>query len=138
MAIFSTAARVTHRLPQTRRIARFASLLACAATAFFVTQVPAPARAQGTGEPEGFDRDAVATSLASVAVQTCKRPKGPTGDGHVVITFAATGQATLAAVDRAPFQGTKVGACVAREFKKVRIPAFKGSPITIGKNFKID
>jgi hypothetical protein len=85
-----------------------------------------------------FDRGAAASALSAVDVQACKRAKGPTGEGHVVVTFGSSGAATTAAVDKAPYAGTPVGQCIAKKFKKAKVPAFQGQPVTVGKTFKID
>ncbi len=104
-----------------------------------VSASTAPAATTLATDPGGaFDRDATAEAMKAVDVTKCKRKKGPTGDGHVAVTFAATGAATDAVVDRPPYAGTKVGGCVAKAFKKAKIPAFKGDPVVVGKNFHID
>lgn len=89
-----------------------------------------------------FDRDAAANVLSSVNVQVCK-PKGkkaksaPVGEGHVIVTYAPSGVAQGATVDTPPFAGTKVGACIEKEYKKTRVPAFDGTPISVGKKFTL-
>ncbi len=96
---------------------------------------PAPA-ASGAA----FDRGAAAAALRTVAdgVASCRRPSGPNGDGHVTVTFRNDGAVDHVEVDRPPYQGTPVGACVASKFKLARVPAFGGAPITVGKSFSID
>ena len=90
-----------------------------------------------------FDRDAAVTALSAVNVQTCK-PRGnkakgaPSGDGHVIVTFAPSGAAEAAFVDRAPFQGTAVGKCIEGQYRRARVPAFGGPAINVGKNFRVD
>ena len=39
------------------------------------------AMAQGK-EPDAFNRDAASNALKAVNIARCKKPKGPTGDGH--------------------------------------------------------
>jgi hypothetical protein len=87
-----------------------------------------------------FDRGAAAAELRRITegVNACRRPAGPTGDGHVTVTFRNDGAVDHVEVDRAPYQGTPVGACVASKFKLARVPAFGGAPITVGKSFSID
>jgi hypothetical protein len=36
-----------------------------------------------------------------------------------------------------PFAGTPVGGCVAGVFKRARVPAFSGDPVTVSKSFSI-
>lgn len=97
----------------------------------------AGAQAQGA-DADAFDRDAASNALKSVDVARCKKPKGPTGDGHVIVTFAPRGSASDAVVDQAPFAGTKVGKCIAAEYRKVKVPRFTGAAVSVGKKFKIE
>ncbi len=75
--------------------------------------------------------------FAGVALQSCKRPGGPTGSGHVVITVAATGEVKSVVVDAGPFPGTPVGDCIVGQFKKARVPPFAGGDVRVGKSFSI-
>ena len=97
---------------------------------------PPPATAQGSSAP--FDRGAAAAALGSVNVASCKKPDGPTGSGHVKITFSPNGTVQSAVVDQPPFAGTAVGGCVAGKFRSAHIPAFAGSPVPVGKSFVIE
>jgi hypothetical protein len=78
--------------------------------------------------------------LAAVAgaVQTCKRPNGPTGTGRIVVVFAPSGSTQSASVSGDPFEGTPTGNCVAAHFRAVRVPAFAGSPFSVSKSFTIN
>jgi hypothetical protein len=86
------------------------------------------------------DRGAVLANLSAIAatVQSCKKPDGPTGTGHVKITYLPDGTVQSAVVDQPPFAGTAVGGCVAGKFRSSQIPAFRGSPLTVGKSFVIN
>jgi TPR repeat protein len=98
-----------------------------------------PAPSDGAVAPPGaFDRAATAAALGAVNVASCKKPGGPSGGGHVRITFGVNGSADSVAVDQPPFAGTEVGSCVETLFRSVRIPAFSGAPVTIGKTFQIE
>jgi hypothetical protein len=66
----------------------------------------------------------------------CRRPGGETGSGKVLVTIAPSGSVTAVNV-LPPFAGTAVGACIASHFKRVKVPAFQGAPVTLGKNFVI-
>lgn len=88
--------------------------------------------------PPGLDKKAVAEAFESISLDSCKKPKGPTGEGHVLVTLAPTGKATSAIVDSPPFANTKVGKCIAKAYEKVRVPAFKGDAVTLGKKFKLE
>lgn len=85
-----------------------------------------------------FDRSVAARSLGAVDVTSCKRPGGPTGAGHVSMTFAPDGSVATAQVDQPPFAGTAVGDCVAARFRGTRVPAFSGSSVKLGKSFVIN
>jgi hypothetical protein len=85
-----------------------------------------------------FDRGAVAATLGNVNVQSCKTSDGPTGSGHVKLTYAPDGRVVSVIVDAGPFSGTRVGACIASRFREARIPSFSGEPVTVGRSFTIN
>jgi hypothetical protein len=85
-----------------------------------------------------FNREAALEALKGVDVGRCKVKNTPTGEGHVVVTFASTGLVQDAIVDKGPFVGTKSEKCISKEYKRARVPAFKGDPVSVGKTFKID
>ncbi len=93
--------------------------------------------AQSKEAGDAFDRAAAASAMSAVDVATCKKKKGPTGDGHVIVTFIASGSVSAVAVDP-PYAGTKVGTCVAKAYKTAKIPAFSGASVNVGKKFKIE
>lgn len=99
------------------------------------TAAPAAAPAAPSGAP--FDRGAAAASLGSINVASCKKPDGPTGSGHVNVTFEPSGSVSAAVVDGGPFPGTPVGGCIAGKFRGARVPAFGGSPVKVGKSFTL-
>lgn len=94
-------------------------------------------KSSGGGGTQKFDRGAAAAALSRVNVNGCKKAGGPTGSGHVRVTFAPSGNVTKVDVDTAPYSGTSVGGCVASKFKGASIPAFSGGPVTVGKSFSI-
>jgi len=79
----------------------------------------------------------VALTQAAANAMSCSKPGGPTGTGKVQVTFATSGRVTTANVAGPPFGGTPVGGCVAGVFRKARIPAFAGNPVTVSKSFNI-
>jgi hypothetical protein len=89
-----------------------------------------------SGSAPAFDRSAALRALG-ISVASCKRPDGPTGAGHVKVTFQPTGSVSAVDVD-APYGGTRTGTCVAERYRSVNIPAFSGSPLMVGKTFAID
>ena len=85
-----------------------------------------------------FDRGAAASALGAVNLQKCARPNGVRGAGHVKITFAIDGHVSAAVIDAGSFAGTAEGACIASAFRPIRIPAFCGAPVNVGKAFTIN
>ena len=100
--------------------------------------VAAPDPNAGGGSTAPFDRGAAQGALGGVNVQSCKKPDGPTGSGHVKITFAPNGAVSSAVVDGGPFPGTPVGGCIAGKFRGAHVPAFSGGPVSVGKSFTIN
>jgi predicted Zn finger-like uncharacterized protein len=92
----------------------------------------------GGGSTAPFDRGAAQGALGGVNVQSCKKPDGPTGSGHVKITFAPNGSVSSAVVDSGPFPGTPVGGCIAGKFRGAHVPPFSGGPVSVGKSFTIN
>ncbi len=97
---------------------------------------PAPAAAAG---PPKFNVGAAKAALAAAAANaaSCSRPGGPSGVGKAQVTFSTTGRATSASVVSGPFGGTPVGSCVTSVFRRARVPAFSGSPVTVAKSFSV-
>jgi hypothetical protein len=79
----------------------------------------------------------VALTQAAANAASCAKPGGPTGQGKAQVTFAPSGRVTSANVASAPFAGTAVGGCVAGVFRRARVPAFSGEPVTVSKSFRI-
>ncbi len=97
---------------------------------------PAPAAPAGGTSP--FDRGAAAAAIGGVNYQSCKKPDGPTGSGHVQITFGPDGNVQTAVVDQPPYAGTPVGGCIAGKFRGAHVPPFSGSPVKVGKSITIN
>lgn len=98
---------------------------------------PAPPPAPKEAAP-AFDKEAAALALSSVDLQKCRATNVEKGEGHVMITFTPAGAATTVNVDKGPWVGTPVAKCFAGQFKKAKIPAFSGDPVTVGKTFRIE
>ena len=92
----------------------------------------------GGGSATPFDRGAASAALAGVDVQGCKKPDGPTGPGHVMVTFAPDGSVASAVVDQGPFPSTPVGGCIAGKYRGARVPAFSGAAVRVGKSFTLN
>jgi hypothetical protein len=88
--------------------------------------------------PSGLDKKAVTEAFNAVSLTSCKKPGGPTGEGHVLVTLAPSGKVTHAVVDSPPFARTKIARCIAKAYRKIRLPAFKGDPVVLGKKFRIE
>lgn len=92
----------------------------------------------GGGSSAAFDRGAAQGALGAVNVQSCKKPDGPTGSGHVKITFGPDGTVSSAVVDGGPYPGTPVGGCIAGKFRGAHVPPFSGGPVSVGKSFTVN
>jgi hypothetical protein len=60
------------------------------------------------------------------------------GEGHIFVKFTAAGVAAEAVVDKGPWLKTPVAKCIATEFKKVKVPAFTGEDVKVGKSFRFE
>jgi hypothetical protein len=99
----------------------------------------APAAAPKTEEVTAeFDKAAAIAAITEVDLSKCKTTNVATGEGHVVITFSPDGTAVNAVVDKGPWVGTPAAKCMAKAFRKVKVPAFKGEAITVGKVFHLE
>ena len=99
---------------------------------------PAAAVAPAGGSTDPFDRGAASATLGSIDVSSCKKTDGPSGPGHVRITFSPNGTVQTAIVDQPPYAGTAVGGCVAGKFRSAHVPPFAGGPTPVGKSFVIN
>ncbi len=113
----------------------FASALASAVGR---TDEKPPENATGGGAGAQFDRGAAAAALGGIDIQGCKKPDGPTGPGHLNVTFAPDGSVASAVVDQGPFPGTAVGGCIAGKFRAAHVPAFGGAAVRVGKSFTLN
>lgn len=97
----------------------------------------APTTTAATDQGGSFDRAAASGSLNAVSIVGCKKPDGPTGAGHVTVTFGPSGMVTTAVVDGGDFPGTPVGGCIAGKYRSAHVPPFSGSPVKVGKSFNL-
>lgn len=96
--------------------------------------------APSAGGDQPFSKASAVSALGAAAgsAGSCKKLGGPTGSGRVTVTFANSGRVTTANVTGPPYAGTSVGGCVASIFRKAKVPAFSGSPVTVSKSFSIN
>lgn len=89
--------------------------------------------------PGVFDKEATAKALGDAAssIASCKSPGGPTGAGHITVEFAPTGHVANTVME-APYATTPVGACVDAAFRKVVVPPFDGTSVSVGKSFNVE
>lgn len=85
-----------------------------------------------------FDKGEAAKGLGRVDLQDCKQEPGPTGAGHVTVTFQPDGSVATAVVDGGPYPGTPRGACIAGKFRSVHVSPFGGASVRVGKSFVIN
>ncbi len=108
------------------------------AAAVLFAAAPAMAAPPKADDGPTFDRSAAATALAAVDLAKCKATNAKRGEGHVTVTFATDGAASNAVVDKGPMIGTPVQRCIEGKYKAVKVPAFKGSPVQVGKSFRFE
>jgi predicted Zn finger-like uncharacterized protein len=96
--------------------------------------------APGPSTAPPFSKASAISALGGAAGSAggCKKAGGPTGVGKVQVTFAPSGRVTSATVMGPPFAGTAVGGCVASAFRRAKVPAFSGNPVTVSKSFSIN
>jgi hypothetical protein len=88
-----------------------------------------------------FDRQAALDAILGITdggLVKCKATNAAQGDGHVTIKFSPGGAVQSAVVDRGPWIGTPVAKCMQREFKKAKVPSFRGGVVTVGKSFHFE
>lgn len=90
-----------------------------------------------TAPTQPIDRAAAARALAAVPIQACVIPNGPSGPGHVTVTFEPTGNVSSAAVDAPPYAGTVAGQCLAMVYGGAWVKPFAGAPVKIGMIFSL-
>lgn len=98
---------------------------------------PAVSGAAPPAHSTEFDRGAAARALRVVDVQGCADASTPAGAGHVTLTFGSDGSVTSAVVDAGLLVGRHEAACIEQRFRSVHIPAFVGTPVTVGKAFRV-
>lgn len=106
--------------------------------AFAATAEAQPKKKGGDATPAvaEFDKSAAVTAITSVDLGKCKATNAAKGEGHVMITFKESGEASDAKIDKGPWVNTPVAKCMVKEFKKAKVPAFKGEAVTVGKTFQ--
>jgi hypothetical protein len=101
-------------------------------------KAPKKPDAVATEEATPFDKQAAVSALSSVDLVKCKSTNAPRGEGHIMVKFTPAGTASEAVVDKGPMVGTPVAKCIAKEFKKAKVPAFKGDMVQVGKSFRFE
>jgi predicted Zn finger-like uncharacterized protein len=82
-----------------------------------------------------FDGAAVARVLGAVDLRRCGRADAPATAGHARVTLEPGGAVSDVVVDTPDLAGTATARCVEQALRPVRVPAFAGSAITVGKRF---
>jgi len=86
--------------------------------------------------PGPFERACAAKALASVDLSGCLQD-GSAGGGHLKVRFVPSGNVDETQVDSPNFTDTATGRCVEERFRRIHIPPFQGSPVTVGKSFTV-
>jgi hypothetical protein len=89
-----------------------------------------PSSAASSAEPGPFDPGAARSALGGLAVSASACGDGSMrGRARVAVTFANSGNATVALIQGGPLSGTSVGSCIANVMRSAKVPAYSG-PIT--------
>ena len=96
----------------------------------------APATAPAVVDAPPFDRGAAMEALnrAKQEAKTCDEIE-PRVNAHVKITFAPDGSVTEAVVDVPELRGA-AAACIEPFYRRVRVPAFRGAPVSVGSGIE--
>lgn len=85
-----------------------------------------------------FDSGAAASAISKVHPQACSQPGGPTGPGHVTLTFAPlTGRVANVVLDGGSFARTPTGTCIMQAYGRLSVPPFRGAAVRVGKSFTL-
>jgi hypothetical protein len=99
---------------------------------------PRPSAVAPKAAGPAFDQLTAGRVMAETAsnAQACQRPGGPTGLGHVLVTFDRSGRATKVQVLDS-FANTESGRCIEQLFLKAEVPPFAEPPVTVQKSFSV-
>lgn len=109
-------------------------------------QAPAAAQEEGTPpatppEPQAppFNAAAAQAALDAAAGRAagCLAAGEPAGLARVNVTFAPSGNVTVASVVGPPFAGSPTGGCIARAFRSAQVPPFDGKTVSVGKTVSL-
>jgi len=67
----------------------------------------------------------------------CLAAGEPAGLARVNVTFAPSGNVTVASVVGPPFAGSPTGGCIARAFRSAQVPPFDGKTVSVGKTVSL-
>jgi len=103
------------------------------------TPKPGKAKPAEAAEPSGggstFNVGAAKTALAAAAGQAASCKKGDQGgSGKATVTFSPSGLASSVTISGISGFASN---CVNGLFRRARVPAFTGAPVTVSKGFKI-
>lgn len=80
-----------------------------------------------------FNRSAAVAAIGVVDVKECRA----SGQSHVTVTFNPDGSVPAAVVDSGALVGTPEADCISAKFKAVKIPAFTGPQVRIGRSLNL-
>ncbi len=111
-------------------------------------EAPAPPAAEEGAAPSEippepqvppFNAAAAQAALDAAAGRagSCLAAGEPAGLARVNVTFAPSGNVTVASVVGPPFAGTPTGGCIARAFRSAQVAPFDGKNVTVGKTVSL-
>ncbi len=84
-----------------------------------------------------FDSAAASRAMGAVNLQGCPKAGAQGVSGHARVTFQPSGAVSEVLVDTPQLSGTATERCVAQAYRKVKVAAFSGSALTVGKRFTL-
>ena len=80
-----------------------------------------------------FDRAAADQALNAIVEKsdTCKKAGDPAGVARIKVTFDPNGTVAESEIERGALSPTSTGKCLAKLFKDVRVPPYKGEMVSL-------
>ncbi|MBX3228556.1 MAG: hypothetical protein KIT84_07880 [Labilithrix sp.] len=84
-----------------------------------------------------FDQVAARRALGEVDLASCGDAGAPRGAGHARVTFDPAGHVTKVVIDAPPGMTKPAVDCVGGHLGATKVPAFRGTPVTVGTSYRV-
>lgn len=88
-------------------------------------------------DPPPFDAVAARGALARIDVSVCRTAGAPPGYGHAKVSFNPSGEATKVVIDEPNGLPATAVKCIGDRLGAARVPAFRGSYVTVGTTWLV-